>query len=254
MSHCLCIGGLVIVADAAAWVLSAQSGDSRWIVYITSGTTIMVALCGAAVLTAPHIGKAATAIITAIMPALAELQKYREEINKGTLSARLEEMQKSLEDKADELVDLQRKAALDLKEANAKAAEDLAESHRKAAEERAEVDRKHSEDLAALRKNLHTVRDTMSSDIINRQADIVERDKQIAELKGALQQMTEQSGQQTAQIRALRETEARLQAELVKSQIRQDVRIAGNTAAIQEMQAKSDPEMPTSGGGATTGI
>jgi predicted RNase H-like nuclease (RuvC/YqgF family) len=92
MPTCLCIGGLVLVADAAAWVLSAQTGDSRWVVLITSGSTVIVALLLALVKIAPYVGGAITSLGASILPALAAIRKQNEELNKGTLSERIEKL------------------------------------------------------------------------------------------------------------------------------------------------------------------
>lgn len=90
MQTCICIGGLVLAADAAAWVLTAETGDSRWVVLITSGTGIVVAFCTAVVMAAPHLAKAITSLAATILPALAVIRKQNEELNKGTLSERIE--------------------------------------------------------------------------------------------------------------------------------------------------------------------
>jgi chromosome segregation ATPase len=90
MTTCLCIGGLVAVVEVGAWVLTAETGDSRWIVLISSGTAIIVAACTGVAYAAPHLGRAITSLSTTIVPALTLAWKSWEEINKGTLSERIE--------------------------------------------------------------------------------------------------------------------------------------------------------------------
>jgi hypothetical protein len=226
MAHCVCIGGLVIAVDVAAWVLTAETGDSRWLVLITSGTAIIVAFCTMIVMVAPHVGRAITSLGMSILPALAAIRKQNEELNKGSLSAQIDELRKSLEDKADDLADTQRKAALDLKEANQKATDALAEAHGKAAEERAEIDQRHSADLAALRKNLHDVRNQMNTDGLRREADIVDRDAQIASLK--------------EEVRLLRMEETRLLAALAQKADVQDKRVDHVEAKADHAKATAD--------------
>jgi septal ring factor EnvC (AmiA/AmiB activator) len=80
MQTCICIGGLVLVADAGAWMLSAQTGDSRWVVLITSGTAVIVAFCTMLVMIAPHASKAGVAIVNAAFPIVQLIWRQRDEL------------------------------------------------------------------------------------------------------------------------------------------------------------------------------
>jgi DNA repair exonuclease SbcCD ATPase subunit len=200
MSHCMCIGGLVVIADAAAWVVSAQTEDNRWVVLITSGTTVVVAICGALVFLAPHVGRAITTMGASILPALAAIRHQNEELNKGTLSEQLER----------------------LAEQNTRLAEQNTRLQEAVDEDKASTDR--------ARTTLHDLRNQFNNATLEHR---LQRDTLIAEV-GALTKSLDEARREIA------ESHARDQARLNTvdaGQVRQDAQISETKAAVSENRA-----------------
>jgi glutamine synthetase type III len=147
MSHVLVFALFMLVANVAAALATIETGDSRWTVYIGAVSAIVIALSSAIIVAAPHVARAATAIATTIMPALAMIWKQNEEINKGTYTDQIQK----LTAKTEEQTKLLLKAADD----RAKIAADLSKSQEAAAANQKEA----AEKIAALTDELAQARD-----------------------------------------------------------------------------------------------
>lgn len=207
-------------ANIAAAVASSQSGSLSVSTVVGAITVAVLAICGMIVAISPVIANAIIKFAQTIGPAVAELQKQREEIKKGTYTGQIEELKEMI---------------TELKEDYAKAKEDLAQSEA----ERAERDKRYAEreqasqereerledSLQKARKGLHEIRDKLGTDILARDVKIMELE---ASRDAKFQEFEEE-------IKRLRSEIERLSALLAAQAASQDKRIEDNAAAIQTL-------------------
>jgi cell shape-determining protein MreC len=106
MSHGIQQAGRLVVATiaavsgnvAAAAASSSQSQRADVTVIIGWFTAAILSFCASVVIVSPVIAKALKDFATTVGPALAELQKQREEIRKGPLSRQIEHLQQLVEE------------------------------------------------------------------------------------------------------------------------------------------------------------
>jgi hypothetical protein len=90
MPNCVCVASMLGIASVGSYVLTAQTGDNRWVVFITAFGAVFVAFCTMVIAVAPHVSKAIVTLGATILPAFVMLRKQMEELNKGLLSTRIE--------------------------------------------------------------------------------------------------------------------------------------------------------------------
>lgn len=241
MYQCVCIGGLLLVADGAAWILTAQTGDSRWVVLITSGTAIVIALCTALVMVAPHVTKAGTVFVTAVMPVLQLIHKQNEEIRKGSLTEKLDDLQHSLtRAEADRAASAaaQAEASLKLAETNERI-KTLVEQNQKLSDQNEKLQATIEDDRESTekaRKTLHTIRGEFQVATLQHRE---QREALISQV-GALTESLEAARREIAEFH--RRENAKLNI-MATDQARQDVAIDQNTAEIERVKQESSGEI-----------
>jgi chromosome segregation ATPase len=234
MFQCVCIGGLIVLADGAAWILTAETGDSRWVVIITSVTGIIVAFCTMIVMIAPHVSKAAPVfsnmIVTAILPALAVIRKHNEELNKGTLTEKLEDALHLLKKAEAERAE----ASLKLAETNERL-ETLAEQNLKLSDQNVKLQATIEDDRASTdkaRKTLHDIRGEFQVATLQHRE---QREALIAQI-GALTESLEAARREIAEFHAKEDAKLHIVA---SGQARQDAAIETNAADIERLKQGS---------------
>lgn len=90
MPHCVCVASMLGIASVGSYILTAETGDNRWVVFITAFGTVFVAFCTMVVMVAPHVSKAIVTMGATILPAFVALRKQMESLNQGLLSTRIE--------------------------------------------------------------------------------------------------------------------------------------------------------------------
>lgn len=199
---CLVCG---IGSIAAAAVLSVETSSLNPTALAAGITAVALALTYVVKIVTPSLADA----IRTIGPALAELQKQRDEIRKGSLSGQIDRLQAELTENTRRTNDANQKLHDLANEANTAAL-------------------RHTEEIARLTEQLKLAAD------------------ELTETRGELQKARNE-------IENLRENESRLLTRLTTSQIRQDVEIGENKAAIEKVKADQSGTMravrPEDGGG-----
>lgn len=90
MPNFACVAAMLGVASVGSYVLTAETGDNRWVVFITAFGTVFVAFCIMVIKIAPYASQAIVTMGATILPAFVALRKQMEELNKGLLSTRIE--------------------------------------------------------------------------------------------------------------------------------------------------------------------
>jgi hypothetical protein len=234
MPTCICIGGLVLVADVGAWVLSAQTGDSRWVVLITSGTAVIVAFCTMLVMIAPHASKAGVAIVNAAFPIVQLIWRQRDE-----LLGQTRKLQQDLAENTRITAEAQeaaRKLGEEAKEAaqrNTETIEKLAEQNKKLAEQNEKLQATIEDDRESTNKardTLHAIRKEFNTATLQHRE---QREALIAELGAVAKELAAAR----IEIADLREHDSRVLKGVKVEQEHQAVKQEYQAAAIIETQA-----------------
>jgi hypothetical protein len=239
MANLLAPGALLLVATGAGGVVSVETGDPRWLVVIGSISTAIVAICGALIVVAPHIGRAITALGSTILPALAAIRKQNEDLNRGTLSAQLEAQSAQIGN----LTALLEKSAAEqtkLKHLLEEAAADRAKIAADLAAEQA-LAKQRIEDI---NKKLHQAKSDADGAAYRHTEEVEALNGKIAELTAELH---------ATKLELQRAHEAyRLLLGQVKGEVAEVKVVAeANSAAIQEL--KAGPGQEAGDGGGTAG-
>ena len=222
------------MVEVSAWVLTAETGDSRWIVLITSWTAIIVAFFGMIVMIAPHAGKAGVAIVNAAYPIVQLVWKQRDE-----LLGQTRKLQQDLAENTRITAEAQetaRKLGEEAKEAarrNTETIERLLEQNQKLAEQNEKLQATIEDDRESTekaRRMLHTIRDEFNTATI---AHRQQREALITQL-GAV---TESLNEARAEIAEFHRRERASLNSVVADQARQDTRISVTQAGVVENKA-----------------
>lgn len=216
----LTTAGLFAVANGAAAVVSAEMKSWNTSAIIAGITVVSATVMGSIKMLAPVITEA----IRSIGPALAELQKQREEIYKGSLSSKIDEMKDKLDETVSQNSELKQK--LDAT---------LAQN----AEMKAEI-KLASDRVEDANKKLHDAKNQANLDSLNRQAEI-----QVikADLESARSEIAHLRDENLALTRVLADRTERMGREVRANT--QDIRQATDNIAVLARDSGSFPVVPS---------
>jgi chromosome segregation ATPase len=203
----------------------------------------------AVIFLAPHVAKALTAIAGSIGPALAELQKQRDDIRKGSLTEKLEDALHLLK-KADaeraEATAAAAEASLKVAEANERL-EALAEQNAKL-QKAVEEDRSRTEDA---NKKLHEIRGEFQVATLQhqeqRQALIAQVGALTESLEAARREIAEFHQKEDAKLHVVATDQARQDVAISETRtatVKNTAAIGQNSADIDRLKQGSSGEMP----------